>query len=390
MVYMIQKIFKIKLSLIDKILVILSVLLFTYAIYLALTHSYTHDESFTFLVHRTLGIKDILLNNGPAPANNHIFNTLLIKLFAKILGKTQLIGRLPSLLSFGLYLISVFLIFRKSKWYLRIFGFFCLTMNPFLIEFFTLSRGYGLSIGIFLFSIYLFLRYWERRNILLGSLALWVGGFSVWSSFVMLTFYIPIGLIMIFLCLEKSINEGGSKKFFQILRRMMLNTWQVVTPLLFWVAITIYPVIKLQTSGSLYYGGTSGFWKDTVLTLINSSLYLIDESAFIIKIIQLFVFAMFILTIFLSCGLLFKYKSNLRVKLLLGLLLLGISFNISQHIVLDSKFLIDRTALIYIPIFALCVTFCIEHLIENFGVGYRILGLILFASISVFLYLQFL
>ncbi|MBK7441247.1 MAG: hypothetical protein IPI65_06875 [Bacteroidetes bacterium] len=75
--------------------------------------------------------------------------------------------RLTNLLAFVLYFfVSVELLkkIRNEFWFV-LCGIFILVCNPYLLDFFALARGYGLSIGLMVLSIYKFYQYLTQKNI---------------------------------------------------------------------------------------------------------------------------------------------------------------------------------------------------------------------------------
>src|SRR3954468_3387477 len=97
-------------------------------------------------------------------ATNHFLNTLLTKLCYVVAGGAEFPLRLPNLLGYALYLGFGALILRRlSSTLIAFSGFLLLNLNPYLLDFFALSRGYGLSLGLLMGSLYFLLRFLERR-----------------------------------------------------------------------------------------------------------------------------------------------------------------------------------------------------------------------------------
>ncbi len=88
-------------------------------------------------------------------ANNHILNTLLTWLVTRIAGTGELALRLPNLLVYLLYLVFSFRIFQRYSHDLTaVSGFVVLNANPYVLEFFSLCRGYGLALGLFMAGLF--------------------------------------------------------------------------------------------------------------------------------------------------------------------------------------------------------------------------------------------
>lgn len=364
-----MSILKIKLRehFLDYCFIVISAILFIYAVYLASVNSYTHDESFTYLVHARLPLKDIFLNNGPAPANNHLLNTLLVKFFA-IFGKNEFLGRLPGLLSYCLYLYTTILFSKRLKSKLLQIGcFLLLNLNPFLCEFFRLSRGYGLGIGFMMLSLCLFQKGIEEGKKRLRDLSFFIAILTVLSNFAFLTFYIPLigfGIVFAFNRFKKNLQ---GRKFCHTISKFIQQFWPIAGSLFLTCLFTAYPILKLQKNAQLYYGGTKSFWQDTVKSLVESYFCGINYPSIVTIIFYAGIASVLVLTVF---GILYQVAKNgfnfKKIPLLFfgGIALLGIHFNIAQHELLGSRFLIDRTALFYMPLFVLLMFQIFQFLVD--------------------------
>ena len=131
----------------------------------AINSGLVNDESFTFFRY--------ISSNRPMPfiwgdhisANNHILNSLLAWCTFKVFGISELIIRLPNLLSFILYAYSLYHIGQLlSKKYLRILFWLLAFGAHYYIEFFAYSRGYGLSLALLAASLLSLLKSTDSKN----------------------------------------------------------------------------------------------------------------------------------------------------------------------------------------------------------------------------------
>src|SRR5665213_1523943 len=133
---------------------VIGILLFAYTISRAFLLSFTRDESFTYLEYVRKGIL-VLSHYNTTSANNHLLNTWLMELSSKIFGISEFSLRLPNVLAHTLFLIySAKLVAKLNSNLLIIGSFLILNLNPFLLDFFSLARGYGLSIALMMASLY--------------------------------------------------------------------------------------------------------------------------------------------------------------------------------------------------------------------------------------------
>ena len=151
----------------------------------------THDEAATCFNHVPRLVVDTLTFQKEANPNNHILNTLCIKMMVGLFGWNQLTARLPALIGGFLYLWASNRLARRISTHsgVRIFALVLLLGNPFLLEFFALARGYGLAAGLMLTAIYqasLFAEWNERRYALRAVV---LAGLSVYANFTLLLFF---------------------------------------------------------------------------------------------------------------------------------------------------------------------------------------------------------
>lgn len=202
----------------------LSLFLFAYVAVRAARLAFTYDEATTYLD---------TIASGPLAAftfdsaNNHFLNSLLTKLVS-LAGSSEFILRLPNLLAFAVYLFFSFLILDRfiKRPAIRLAGFILLVANPYTLDFFSLCRGYGLSLAFLMASLYYFFAFQERatrrepggyRN-LRYSLA--AASLAVLSNFTLLDAYLGLCAIAFGLCVFFNVavrregtpqgSEGGS------------------------------------------------------------------------------------------------------------------------------------------------------------------------------------
>lgn len=131
---------------------LLCIALFISQIIRAFVLPITPDEAYTFMRYVLPG--EILPWNAHWDANNHLLNTLLTKVSNIIFGNGLLAIRLPNVIAYGLYLYATILIASSVqnkiiRWGTSI----TLVCAPLILELFALSRGYGLSFALLLWSI---------------------------------------------------------------------------------------------------------------------------------------------------------------------------------------------------------------------------------------------
>ena len=107
--------------------------------------SITIDEADTYLV----WVARHDPSHWQGASNNHILNSLLMRLFTSVFGVSHLSVRAPALLGAALYIGAAYLLCRKLTPDLRVQWpvFVCLVYNPFVFDHLVAARGYALALG---------------------------------------------------------------------------------------------------------------------------------------------------------------------------------------------------------------------------------------------------
>src|ERR1035438_3565950 len=140
--------------------------------------------------------------------NNHVLNTLLVRISTSRFHLTELSLRLPSLLAGVFYLWVVFRMARR--WFgdglpfLAVIG--LLTLNPLVVDALSEARGYGMALACWMWALELILESVESFSVQKLNLAAICLGLSVAAS---LAFAAPaIALLVVFLVWSKDGADG--------------------------------------------------------------------------------------------------------------------------------------------------------------------------------------
>ena len=132
--------------------VLLLAALFLTNIYRAATQSVAHDEGviYEWLLGGSWS-RVLSFEHG----NHHVLSDVLCKLFLSIFGTSDFVYRIPALLGGLLYFYSAFsistLLFGET--YLLFVSTAFLTLNPFVLDYLVLARGYGPALGCFFYGL---------------------------------------------------------------------------------------------------------------------------------------------------------------------------------------------------------------------------------------------
>lgn len=222
------------------------VLLDVFIIRRAILVPITHDEASTWLNFRHFNMWSCATEYYCwMTANNHWLNTILLQGSANLFGEAPWALRLPNVIAGMLYTLGAVLFVQRyiSSTSLRVAGFLLLTAHVYLLDFFSLARGYGLLSCAVLWSVLLLLRYVEtfRWSYLAGVVTIMMLG--VLSNFTGLLPMAALGATwMSWVLLQKK---------YALLYR---HGWMWLLALLILYPLLEYPIRMLADSGEFLFG----------------------------------------------------------------------------------------------------------------------------------------
>jgi len=337
--------------------------IFLYATYRSVIVGITHDEVYTYLIYVPLSVWETISYNPIYNANNHILNTLLMKVSCGLFGDAEWALRLPNTLGHLLYVVFSIKLARTffPNVFICLLAVLILNANPYMLDFFSVARGYGLGMGCMMVSIYYFLRHLNKpkQTILVCSL-IWAI-LSVWSNFINVLFFVAIVATYGLVHLDSRLRTQGAS--FTTFWRSQIPS---ITASAVLSALIYYPIRQLQKLDEFRYGGDSSFYKDTYQGLLRHSLYnegyLGKETADYLNILLMFVITAAIIILVVSVmrnRVLMRKQLGLVVLLILGLIALA---SIVQHHMMDVAYLQDRRTIIFLPFVGLVVLFSLNTL----------------------------
>ncbi len=292
-------------------------------VYRAATQSLTIDEAYTYHLYLAKNLRAILTDYD---ANNHVLYTLLAKFSVGLFGKGEFAMRLPSVLGGLLYFFAVYKLCRflfGDRW-LFVVAVAALTLNPFLLDFLSVARGYGLGIALWTLGLWFLLT--ERLERAGASF-----GLAVAANLTLL--FPAAGLIGVY--------------WFRSIR----TTWTVVDRLILPAIVSAFAILVVPISnmkpGSFYVGAES-LWTG-VQTVVTMSL---RHHMTVLPAIQIWLLTA-LFPVMLMAVLLLLRKPDEQLRLLGGALLLTIALVIAGHYAAHLGYPELRTGLYLIPFFTL-------------------------------------
>jgi hypothetical protein len=325
------------------LLLVCSVGLLASSVYRAATFPFTHDESLSFAIFSWEPAVS-------ATANHHLLNTRLMQWCSIVFGNSELSLRLPNILAHMIYLLCTLVLLKRFQpLVLQITGFVILNLNPFLLDFFFLARGYGLALAFLMLSLCLLLRASEENRLQgFGKylyLSVSAASLAVLANFAFLNYYLPLLLASAWLLLT-----GASPRRFS--RSRIPAAMALLSAGGIFVAVILFKVFQLQRDKRLDFGGHIGFVHDTVNSLVRGSLYSIAYSHATENAISAVLIGLFIMLSLLSLYQFFFRKEVTLVGLFCSILTLAVALPIFQHYLFKTLFPIERAAVYYLPLYA--------------------------------------
>ena len=138
-----------------------------------------------------------------ASATNHLLSSALTRVSFGLFGSSAIALRLPSLLAGLAYLaIVASLAYGSRHAVIGLAGLVLLTTNPYLLDYLSLSRGYGLAIALLTGSVYNLARWYGHALSSVDSnrhlvFTLTLAGAAVAANFAMLSPFLAIAVVVI-------------------------------------------------------------------------------------------------------------------------------------------------------------------------------------------------
>lgn len=311
----------------------------TFIFYRAVHLPITHDEASTWLNFRHFNLCTCLHEYFCwQSANNHWLNSLLLQASASLFGEAPWALRLPNCIAGVLYaLVASLICIRYLSWpALRIAGFILLTGHLYMLDFFSLARGYGLLACCVIWAIWCLLRYSESFSIrwLYGGIAALVLG--VLSNFTGLLVFASFGASWLILMIL-------NKKWPLLWRHGLL--WVITAVGLYF--ILSYPIRMLMGNGEFAWGAATfgEMVQDLFRNLLYGAEYFGQKSALIVLVL--------VLLALIIAGIMFwiqprKEKNALGLAMLL--LLLTLITIEAEHRILGSNYPVGRKSIFLIPL----------------------------------------
>ena len=239
---------------------------------------------------------------------------------------------------------------------IRVLGISLAVASPYVLDFFSLARGYGLALALVAVSALFTFDFAEQPTIATALAAVTSAAFAVLANYAALDFFLAVILVVV-LALVVPVRAGErSIAIGPLIAAVILPTVGVAL-------LAGIPLRRLRSEGELYFGGHVGFWQDTVRSLISSTLY--HRGWDLLDITLVVLAALMVAGGAVAAAIALRRRSLPPHATAFILLAVPAIASIVQHYVFGSPFLIERTALFFVPLFAIWLALAADALARH-------------------------
>lgn len=334
---------------IDRIYKILFFILFGYAIARAILVVPMLDELSTFFSYIRTG--NYFNSIERIDANNHVLNSFFGHQFYRVFGYSFFLFRISSLLAFPVYFFSMKYIIRNSlPRPFQLVVFLSVVCIPWIFEYFSYSRGYGLGVAFFFAAIAYTIK-WKSstdwKSLAALFICLW---FSIGAN---LSYLLPALILVVYIGILFLLQGNFQKR----------QIWTNVSLLIAWAATT-YPFLnysfKLREAGALWWGNQDGLWESTGTSLSNLVLFTDERWVYYAILALLFICLITFVVSWIKEG--FWAYLRQTEAIIFILLVVTLAGTVSMRYVLDVNYPMDRVAMYLVPLFLLCVSLFVSKI----------------------------
>lgn len=333
----------------------IAAMVFVYLIFRALWVPLVHDEAATFFHYVHTG--HFFPPKALWDANNHYLNTILTWLSYQIFGSSVFALRLPNLLGFLIfvfYLVQIATVIKSKflQWALVLSLLFC---HGF-IEFFNVTRGYGLSMALIIAAIWYSMRFLETYKIKYQIFLIVFGFFALASNLTLLnSFIILLGYIQCHVFFQK--------KILGIKRAILMSVINLFAGGLILISAVLL-LLKMKVLGLLYYGTLSGFVEFSLPSFLR---LLFEQANPVMMILLILWLGLFCVALVYAVFMQKKIVDLINPRWIFPILLFGnwIAVLLMANL-MQVNYPEDRTGLYFVLFFIGTLIFLIDELILQF------------------------
>ena len=313
--------------------------------------SFTHDEALTLMTYVTQPWKNLLKVDW---TNNHLLNSILARLCLEWFGPSEISLRLPNVISGIVFFCFAAKLSEKitGPGWKSYITFLFIACNPFLLDFFSLCRGYGISMGFLMAGLYYFYCYFETRRQEFSLLSFIFSAIALAANYTLLNLFLI--QVVCFIIHEIIIFRRDAWK------KQVTGSAVILLLVAVFLEWFLGLMFGLRQYGNFNFGGTDGFWKDSVGSLLHFSLGIFGKTPGAITVFTVFIMAL------IAAGaiiLFYRVKKSRSAAEYFMIFLLAAMTGCAlalwiQHIYMQIPYSPDRTVLYFLVLFPLFLAGC--------------------------------
>ncbi len=337
---------------------VFSCVLLAYSATRAYRLSFIHDECLTYrILLGEVSWKDT--------ANHHPLNTRMMGWARQWLGSNEWQLRLPNVVAHAAYLSFVLLLLsRVADAASILLGFAVFNLNPFVLDFFGLARGYGLALALSTAALFFLMKAYRQpslsRRAMLLLLSSSCAALADLGNYTWLNFHVSLlvpSLIVLF-----GSGVAAEDKPYRVQRWFYAAILTGANAL--FVRNVARRVLLLKEHDQLYGRGVRGFAVDTLGSLVDTYFYDQLSSALLRSVLVACVIGGFMAAAILIGRRVVKERTLSFPAILLLVLATAGAAPVVEHTVLGTEYPVRRIALYYIPVAALLVSFVVDEVVS--------------------------
>ncbi|MFO7614815.1 MAG: hypothetical protein R6W71_09275 [Bacteroidales bacterium] len=337
------------------------IILTFYTNYRAATLSITHDEAIIVKIVQQNSASDIF--NFVIP-QDHMINTLMMKWSSVLFSYSEYSMRLPNLLAHLVYIIfSILLLRRLKNDHLLIAGFIMLNFNPYLLDFFSIARGYGLTLAWMMVSLYFTFCFVQTRKIISLIFAFIFSIIAVLTVYTLLNYFIALtGLVLMMLVLWWVTSGFKLSDYYKRLIFVVLTVVSISVLLLF--LKLLIPLQRVQSESFIFQSQAANFYTGTIRSIVFRSIYNL-QSEFTVNLVSYSVLFVYLMALLVTLVLSLKRNIFFLNRLMFFVLVISFFVLISvtlQYQLFNIRFVQNRWATFVVPLIVLTFIGLIEEL----------------------------
>jgi hypothetical protein len=350
---------------------IIAICAFIYVITRAYLMEITNDEAYSLLLVDTNYIRAMI-----GTANTHWLNSLFLKIFIIFVGSKTWMIRLQSILVFPIFAYFLYRFFIKlSQPISKITLISLFLVNLYVLEYFSLARGYAMSLTFITASMYYAYKIIDKEEPKYSDyLKLLIFGIlSLFSNYTVLFQFVGIFTFpaIYFAYRNKNVDFIKTRKY-----KVLIVLFSIAIS----TAIINLLMIKFL-SNDLQFGGEKSFFCDTLESIIQYVLYTgnrsLHPSYFTYGSVLLFLLLSYIFGIAII-------KKNKAILFFASLFFFQFIINNLLFTLFKTPFPFNRSALTLFPAMAFSIIFMLERIITpiKYAISIVILGTFIYIFIN--------